>query len=60
MDVKFDMSTRQKVNFSCLQAVHTRNFLLVISINGLGRHMSQVEYHSILKYRLIIPLFPVD
>nr|GEY72342.1 auxilin-like protein [Tanacetum cinerariifolium] len=28
--------------------------------NGLGQHMSPVEYRTILKYRLMIPLFPVD
>ncbi|GKE51745.1 hypothetical protein Tco_1486901, partial [Tanacetum coccineum] len=27
---------------------------------GLGQHMSPVEYRIILKYRLMIPLFPVD
>nr|GEW29921.1 putative reverse transcriptase domain-containing protein [Tanacetum cinerariifolium] len=26
----------------------------------LGQHMSPVEYRTILKYRLMIPLFPVD
>ncbi|GJY86263.1 putative reverse transcriptase domain-containing protein [Tanacetum coccineum] len=28
--------------------------------NGLGQHMSPVEYRTIMKYRLMIPLFPVD
>nr|GEV13128.1 ribonuclease H-like domain-containing protein [Tanacetum cinerariifolium] len=28
--------------------------------NGLGQHMSPVEYYTILKYRLMIPLFSVD
>ncbi|GJU97879.1 putative reverse transcriptase domain-containing protein [Tanacetum coccineum] len=28
--------------------------------NGLGQHMSPVEYRTILKYRLMIPLFLVD
>ncbi|GJS07801.1 hypothetical protein Tco_0364597 [Tanacetum coccineum] len=27
---------------------------------GLGQHMSALEYRTILKYRLMIPLFPVD
>ncbi|GJS54469.1 hypothetical protein Tco_0627831 [Tanacetum coccineum] len=27
---------------------------------GLGQRMSPVEYRTILKYRLMIPLFPVD
>ncbi|GJW29614.1 hypothetical protein Tco_0046489 [Tanacetum coccineum] len=34
--------------------------LLAIRIDGLGQHMSLVEYRTILKYRLMIPLFPVD
>ncbi|KAF5794491.1 hypothetical protein HanXRQr2_Chr08g0328661 [Helianthus annuus] len=33
---------------------------LAIPIDGLGQHMSPVEYRTILKYRLMIPLFPVD
>ncbi|GJX90977.1 hypothetical protein Tco_0344303 [Tanacetum coccineum] len=36
------------------------DFLLAIPIDGLGQHMSPVEYHAILKYHLLIPLFPVD
>ncbi|GKD54292.1 hypothetical protein Tco_1287679, partial [Tanacetum coccineum] len=35
-------------------------FLLVVPIDGLGQHMSPMEYNTILKYRLMIPLFPVD
>ncbi|KAJ0624913.1 hypothetical protein HanIR_Chr01g0048171 [Helianthus annuus] len=35
-------------------------FFLPIPIYGLGQHTSSVEYHTILKYRLMIPLFPVD
>ncbi|GKC28411.1 hypothetical protein Tco_1035705, partial [Tanacetum coccineum] len=36
------------------------DFLLAIPIDGIGQHMSPVEYRTILKYRLMIPLFPVD
>ncbi|GJU89220.1 putative reverse transcriptase domain-containing protein [Tanacetum coccineum] len=36
------------------------DFLLAIPIDGLGQHMSPVEYITILKYRLMIPLFLVD
>ncbi|KAL8249841.1 hypothetical protein R6Q59_006709, partial [Mikania micrantha] len=39
---------------------HAQDFLTVIPIEGLGQHMSAVEYRAILKYRLMIPLFPVD
>jgi hypothetical protein len=35
-------------------------FLLAIPIDGLGQHMSLVEYRTILRYRLMIPLFPID
>ena len=44
----------------CLQQPHTQDFLTVIPIEGLGQHMSPIEYRAILKYRLMIPLFPVD
>nr|GEU38135.1 hypothetical protein [Tanacetum cinerariifolium] len=36
------------------------DFLLAILIDGLGQYMSPVEYRTILKYRLMILLFPVD
>ena len=60
MEVKFDMTTRQKAIFGCLQAAHAHDFLLAIPIDGLDQHMSPVEYRTILKYRFIIPLFPID
>ena len=60
IEVKFDMTTRQKAIFGCLQAAHAQDFLLVIPIDGLGQHMSQVEYRTIFRYRLMIPLFPID
>nr|GEX05212.1 auxilin-like protein [Tanacetum cinerariifolium] len=34
--------------------------ICAIPIDGLGQHMSPVEYHTILKYRLMVPLFLVD
>jgi hypothetical protein len=40
VEVKFDMTTRQKTVFGCLQAAHAQNFLLAIQIDGLGQHMS--------------------
>ncbi|GJZ95308.1 putative reverse transcriptase domain-containing protein [Tanacetum coccineum] len=58
MEVHFDMTMRQKAE--CLRAPHAQDFLLAIPIYGLGQHMSPVEYRTILKYRLMIPLFPVD
>jgi len=60
MEVKFDMTTRQKAIFGCLQAAHAQDFLQAIPIDGLGQHMSPVEYRTILRYRLMIPLFPID
>ncbi|KAL6574097.1 hypothetical protein OROHE_001639 [Orobanche hederae] len=60
MEVNFDMTVRQKAVFECLRAPHAHDFLTVIPIDGLGQHMSLVEYRTILKYRLMIPLFPVD
>ena len=58
--VHFDMTMRQKAVFECLRAPHAQDFLLAILIDGLGQHMSPVEYRTILKYRLMIPLYPVD
>ncbi|KAJ0901999.1 hypothetical protein HanPSC8_Chr08g0331881 [Helianthus annuus] len=46
--------------FECLRAPHAQDFLSVTPIEGLGQHMSAVEYRAILRYRLMIPLFPVD
>ena len=44
MEVHFDMTITQKEIFECLGA----------------SHMSPMEYHAILKYRLMIPSFPAD
>ncbi len=60
MKVKFDTNTRQKAVLRCLQAVYAQNFLLAMPVDGLGQHMSQVKYHIILRYRLMIPLFPIE
>ncbi|KAK2440731.1 hypothetical protein QL285_012108 [Trifolium repens] len=60
MEVKFNMTTREKVVFGCLRAAHAQDFLLAIHIHGLGQHKSPIEYRTILKYRLMIPLFPID
>ena len=60
MEVKFDMITRQKTIFEFLQETQAHDFLLAIPIDGLGQHMSPVEYRTILRYRLMIPLFPID
>jgi len=57
MKVKFDMTTRQKAVLGCLQAAHARDFLLAILIDGLGQHISLVEYRTNFRYRLVIPLF---
>ncbi|GJV62960.1 hypothetical protein Tco_1473788 [Tanacetum coccineum] len=60
IEVHFDMIVRQKAVFECLCAPHAQDFLLAIPIDGLDQHMSPVKYHTILKYCLMIPLFPVD
>jgi len=60
MEVKFDMTTRQKAIFGCLQATHAQDFFLAIPIDGLGQHISPVEYRTNLRYRLMIPQFPID
>jgi len=58
---KFDMMTRQKIVLGSLQATHAYDFFfLVFPIDGLDQHMSQTEYHTILRYRLMIALFHID
>ncbi|KAM0044098.1 putative exostosin [Helianthus debilis subsp. tardiflorus] len=56
----FHLSPRQKAVIECLRRPHAQDFLTVIPIEGLGQRMSAVEYWSILKYRLMIPMFPND
>ncbi|GKC61820.1 hypothetical protein Tco_1089418 [Tanacetum coccineum] len=60
LGVSFDLFLRQKAMVECLRAPRAQNFLTVIPIEGLGQHMSALEYRTILKYRLMILLFPVD
>ncbi|MFS7899287.1 putative exostosin [Helianthus anomalus] len=60
VEEKFAFSPRQRAVFECLRAPHAQDFLSVVPIEGLGQCMSAVEYRAILKYRLMIPLFPAD
>jgi hypothetical protein len=55
MKVRFDMTTREKAIFGCLQAPHAYGFLLTIPIDELFKHMLPVEYRTTLRYRLMIP-----
>ncbi|KAL7587980.1 hypothetical protein Lser_V15G37869 [Lactuca serriola] len=54
------MTVRQKAVFECLRAPHAQDFLLTIPIDGFGQHMSSVEYRTILRYRLMIPIFSIE
>nr|GEV67833.1 putative reverse transcriptase domain-containing protein [Tanacetum cinerariifolium] len=49
MEVYFDMNMRQKAVFECLCTPNAQDFLLAIPIDGLGQHISPVEYRTILK-----------
>lgn len=60
MDVKFHITIRKNAVFSYSQGAHAQNFILVVSINELDQHMSHVGYRNILRYRLMISLFPID
>lgn len=60
MDRVYKLSERHKAVFGCLQAAHAQDFLLAIPIEGLGQKMPPLEYRSILKYRLMIPIYPSD
>ncbi|KAK2414882.1 hypothetical protein QL285_037419 [Trifolium repens] len=60
MEVDFNMTTREKTVFECLKAEHAQGFLFAIPIDGLGQHMSPIEYCTIFSYRLMILLFPTD
>ena len=56
----FELSSRDKAVIECLKGPHAQDFLTVIPIEGLGQCMSAVEYRAILKYRLMIPMYPED
>lgn len=43
MDVKFEITTRQKTVFGCLRVTRAQEFLLDIPIDWLGHYMSSVE-----------------
>ncbi|GJW65974.1 hypothetical protein Tco_0117858 [Tanacetum coccineum] len=52
MKAHFDMTVRHKAVFECLRAPHAQDFLLAIPIDGLGQHMSPVEYHTCERYAI--------
>ncbi|KAL8226020.1 hypothetical protein R6Q57_018577 [Mikania cordata] len=60
LGVNFNLSPHQIAVLECLRAPHAQDLLRGVPIDGLGQHMSALEYRAILKYRLMIPLFPAD
>jgi hypothetical protein len=42
MEVNFEITTRHKATFECLQETHASDFPLVIPLNGLDQHMSPI------------------
>ncbi|KAK2371976.1 hypothetical protein QL285_073166 [Trifolium repens] len=60
MEVGFSMTIREKTIFGYLKATHAQDLLLAILIDGLLQHISPFEYRTILRYRLMILLFPTD
>lgn len=60
MVVKLYITTRHKTIFSCLEAAHAQDFLLVFPINGLDQHMSLIDYCTIFRCVIMITLFPFD
>nr|GEW46434.1 putative reverse transcriptase domain-containing protein [Tanacetum cinerariifolium] len=50
----------RRLVFECLRASCAKDFLLAIPIDVLGQQISLMEYHTILKYRIMIILFFVD
>ena len=60
LEEDFHLSVCQKAVLECLQKPHAQDFLTVLPIEGLGQRMSAIEYRAILKYRLMIPIFPDD
>ncbi|PIA27072.1 hypothetical protein AQUCO_08300042v1 [Aquilegia coerulea] len=43
IDRDFDLSARQRVMIECLQTKHSKDFLIVISMEGLGQRMTAVS-----------------
>jgi hypothetical protein len=60
MDAVFGLTARQKAVLESTRTPFAQEFLSAVPIEGLGQHMSAVEFRAILKYRLMIPLFPDD
>ncbi|KAD3337332.1 hypothetical protein E3N88_32852 [Mikania micrantha] len=54
------MQLRRKMRLRESLRPIVEDFLRVVPIDGLGQHMSALAYWAILKYRLMIPLFPAD
>jgi hypothetical protein len=60
MQIDYNMTTRENIVFGCLKVAHAQDFLLVIHIDGLGQHMSQINYRTIFRYCVMILLFLKD
>lgn len=57
MKVKFDMTTRQKIVVKCLKTSHAKFFVIAIPIDVAN---APRRNHTIVKYHIMTPLFPID
>nr|GFA42283.1 ABC transporter A family member 9-like [Tanacetum cinerariifolium] len=56
-EFSFSLSPRQMALWKSQREDHTSDWLCVVSISGLGQTMNGKTYHSVLCYRLGVPLF---
>ncbi|KAL8257703.1 hypothetical protein R6Q59_029744 [Mikania micrantha] len=54
---EFQSIPPQKIVLACFRAPHAQHFMQVVPTNGLGQHMSTLEYRVILKCWLMILFF---
>ncbi|GJX08356.1 hypothetical protein Tco_0196288 [Tanacetum coccineum] len=54
---KYSLSPRHVSILSCIRAPHAQDFLFTIPIDGLGQRMNHRQFHSVLCYRLSVPMF---
>nr|GEZ43906.1 putative reverse transcriptase domain-containing protein [Tanacetum cinerariifolium] len=54
---RYELSPRHVAILSCIRVLHAQDFLFTIAIDGLGQKINHRQFHSVLCYRLAIPMF---
>nr|GEY16436.1 beta-myrcene synthase [Tanacetum cinerariifolium] len=60
LDSKYTLSPRHVSILNCICASHAQDFIFTIPNDGLGQRTNHRQFHYVLCYRLVVPMFSED